>query len=346
MMSATSASAALRCVAELAPFGDIPDSESAPFSAAQLSAYLNAKTTSSPLPPRAVCDTLSAVKARTVRGIERRLRRLGAHLDGELEFHGPFVRLPGGLRSVLHLRYLSALACQLSEARLPSEIVDAKAVAPALLSLSQCAERCLDWQALLGPETSAYADSEDEHEWPDAFAWSQAARRAARYKLPGVSSSSYTLLEHDSHVLDVAGSQPAHGGLKVDLRIDKKVGCGKRRAVGKDNTPGHWEASIRLELVASPAATTVSEPSVESLASISRVTLSEDVRSAWPEHFVQLAPVDAARLERLATRDISFSPPLILRRPGSSAHIVIKLARLSADENVAPNLRVSVVAAI
>ena len=130
--------------------------------------------------------------------------------------------------------------------------------------------------------------------------------------------------------LAIVRTEPPIGfGLVVNVDVQVANGpCGSTSGHAHAHT--HWQAWLRME------STLDQEQTLHS------VTLAEDLRMRWGESVAELPEEDASMLERIATRDLHFTPPVVLRGRGCFARIVFKLARAvykGQVEIVPPTLR-------
>ena len=181
-LSRPALTSSLRAAVAAAPFGDAPISYTPPFSCHQLADFVLLGVNHDQLEEN-VAETLATLELRTRFAIERRLQALADCAESHTEpstWLPAFAALPVHLRNILLQRYgpsaefalLRTEIAQLQEASDP--------MTPAFEPLRRLAVRALDWQVLLGVDSTVASYEADGAglAWPDAASWRRLQWRA------------------------------------------------------------------------------------------------------------------------------------------------------------------------
>lgn len=308
-----------------APFGSQPDPAQPPFSASQISAYLDRASASVPTKrlQRMCLDTLRDLEARSRQGVDKRfavLASLAGERAGKSSAQSPWASLAPSLQQVLWLRHgPDVQRRRLADAPASATLPDAVA---AFDPLAKAAARASAWQSLLGLddaldvldgdtaedtdqgdgascEGGACADEAgDAAFWPDAAAWRRHSQREGTSS-GGVHLAKRARVRVDDDTACIGSVAP---GLAVSLSVHARHG-------------EMWEARVRVECLGEAKA-------------VRHISFAEDVSVGWPESISGLPPGLAARLRAVATRDVHLSPPALLHGPGCFLEAVVLLPRV------------------
>ena len=132
---------------------------------------------------------------------------------------------------------------------------------------------------------------------------------------------------------DLFADQGQRSDLQVDIHVELAFGSLHDKPASPlvdDRT--YWRVWLRLQSRG------------EAACRLSRITLAEDLysRGQWADCLECLPAPYAHALERIATRDVHISPPIVLHEPGSFARIALKMARVRIDgalEAVPPSMK-------